>query len=122
VWTSVTPNTCAAYAAVTGCANGGTPGDLAINFTAAQLGADAYYSPQPSSAVQYMPAGAGLANADFAVFVTAIQTSRLARDSTVLWLVCRFKLTSCRCGSGGSGILAYATTCQRDQYDRPTVS
>jgi hypothetical protein len=49
-----------------------------------------------------MPAGAGYPDSDFVVFVTAKQTST--------------------CGPGGSGVLAYASTCQRGTDDRPTFA
>ena len=49
-----------------------------------------------------MPAGAGVPNVDFMVFVTAEQSA------------------SCPPSGATSGVLAYASTCQRDQYDRPT--
>lgn len=46
-------------------------------------------------------AGTGAANTDFHLYVAAVQTSS--------------------CGSGGAGTAAYASTCQRDQYDRPIL-
>ena len=46
-------------------------------------------------------AGAGAAQTDYQLYVAAVQTTS--------------------CGSGGSGTLAYASTCQRDQNDRPIL-
>ena len=48
-----------------------------------------------------VPAGSGVPNADFVLFVTAKQTADCPAQ-------------------GASGTLAYASTCQRDQSDRPT--
>ena len=55
-----------------------------------------------SCATNTLPAGTGVAGADFVIFVTAVQT------------------TDCPPAPGESGTLAYASTCQRDQNDRPT--
>lgn len=101
-YTNVQPYLCASYSAAEVTCNSGDGVNVAINST--YLGADQYYgsnpatSPRPSPLV--MPAGTGLANADFGLYVTASSTSS--------------------CGSGGSGTLAYAYTCQRDSMDRPT--
>jgi hypothetical protein len=46
-------------------------------------------------------AGGGWVGADTVMYVSAVQTSS--------------------CGSAGSGVLAYAAPCQRDQSDRPTI-
>lgn len=46
-------------------------------------------------------AGSGWADADTVMYVSAVQTRS--------------------CGSAGSGVLAYAAPCQRDQSDRPTI-
>ena len=48
-----------------------------------------------------LPARTGVADADFVLFVTAVQTSNCPAQ-------------------GAAGTLAYASTCQRDQNDRPT--
>eukprot|EP00325_Prymnesiales_sp_UTEX-LB-985_P030836 CAMPEP_0174730688 /NCGR_PEP_ID=MMETSP1094-20130205/56100_1 /TAXON_ID=156173 /ORGANISM="Chrysochromulina brevifilum, Strain UTEX LB 985" /LENGTH=310 /DNA_ID=CAMNT_0015932975 /DNA_START=48 /DNA_END=977 /DNA_ORIENTATION=+ len=50
-------------------------------------------------------AGTGLASTDFVLFVSAVTTSSCGTVTS----------------SGYSGILAYAATCQRDQYDRPIM-
>jgi hypothetical protein len=96
--TSSGPYVCAEYASRSTC-DSGVSDDVAIAFDAyGVLGADVVYRQDGSSST--LPAGAGLANADLGLFVTAKQTAF--------------------CGPAGSGVLAYATPCQRDQYDRPT--
>ena len=66
-------------------------------------GAQTYYTDGFVTANHDLPAGSkdGVANADFVLFVTAFQS------------------TNCP-AKGHSGTLAYASTCQRDQHDRPT--
>lgn len=93
-WNSFTPNLCSAFAPQTQCGNIGD--GITINFGDSVFGADTLYASNGSPS-QTFPAGEGLADADFGVFVTARATS-----------LC----------SGGT--LAYATTCQRDTFDRPT--
>lgn len=94
-WTSFTPYKCASYATQTTCAETGD--GIIIPFDEDDFGEDIAYT--SSGAVdETLPAGTGIPDADFAVFVTAQQTS------------------SC-----GSQTLAYAATCQRDSLtDRPT--
>lgn len=88
---------CTSYAATTYCADGAD--EQLVAFSASQLGADDVYS--QSGRKTTLPSGAGTANTDFGVFVTAVSTS------------------ACTSG-GGSDVLAYAITCQRDANDRPT--
>jgi leishmanolysin-like peptidase len=90
------PYPCASYDSLTACAN--IDNGVTINFPDSLLGSDPVTS--SSGSTSYLPAGTGLPNADFGVFVTAIQTSL--------------------CGTSAGGTLAYAVTCQRDSYDRPT--
>lgn len=94
-WPQVSPYACAEFAPVTGCGNNGQ--DIPINFDSTMLGADVNYTSSLSPV--YQPAGTGFPNTDFVLFVTAKQSTR--------------------CGAAGSGVLAYALTCQRDQFDRP---
>lgn len=93
---TTTPATCANLVAGPTCdSNDG----VSVPFDAQYVGADTYYNNQGTAFVE--PAtGSGLAAADFGMFVTAQQTAS--------------------CGSGGSGTLAYAYSCQRDSFDRPT--
>ena len=80
------------------CANSGD--NVFVNFSLPFVAASTYY-PSSSTAAAPLPGGAGLANADLGIFVTAKQTAS--------------------CGSGGSGTIAYATKCQEDPAtDRPT--
>jgi leishmanolysin-like peptidase len=92
-WTGFTPNLCSAFSAQTQCGDVGD--NITINFDASLLGTDNVYA--SNGAATPLAAGAGLADADYGVFVTARATS------------------AC---SGGT--LAYAVTCQRDSFDRPT--
>ena len=55
----------------------------------------------PTTGCTDHPAGAGAADTDFLLYVAAVQTSS--------------------CGSGDAGTLAYASTCERDQNDRPVL-
>ena len=82
---------------------GGVFDDVAISL-GTMLGSQVYY-PEGAYWDEYsettLPAtGPGILSADTAVFVTAKQTSR--------------------CGSGGNGVIAYASHCQRASDDRPT--
>lgn len=88
---------CTSYAATTYCAEGAD--EQLIAFDASQLGADDVYSQNGQKTT--LASGAGTASTDFGVFVTAVSTS-----------VCT--------SGGGSDVLAYAITCQRDTNDRPT--
>lgn len=90
---------CGGYLSQTGCSNFAGSGDLNIYFSGDQLGSDTYYD---GHTTRTLPAGTGTPNADFAVFVTARQTSL------------------CGSCSGASGTLAYASLCQRDDMERPT--
>jgi len=83
-----------------GFSNGGALDDVKILIEEKYMGSQTYYPNDANTAVQ-TTAGDGITNADFAMFVTAKHTS------------------SCP-AQGQSGTLAYALTCQRDQYDRPT--
>lgn len=72
---ATTPFKCAEFAATTSCGGGGAaPLDVPLVFSDAQLGADTYYSPNSNTAVP-IAAGTGIANTDFAIFVTTRQTS-----------------------------------------------
>jgi len=93
-WTTVTPNLCKTYASVTPCADVGD--GIVLNIPSSYFGADVIYA-SDGSTLSTLSAGAGLPNTDFAVFVTAQVT------------------TLCT-----PGTLAYAVTCQRDSFDRPT--
>jgi leishmanolysin-like peptidase len=97
-WPTGSPWPCASFADTTDCGNNAH--DELIFFNSTFLGADVNYTAPPGLTPVTQPAGAGLPDADYGLFVTAKQTPR--------------------CGSGGTGVLAYALTCQRDQYDRPT--
>ena len=55
----------------------------------------------PTTGCTDHPAGAGAADTDFLLYVAAVQTSS--------------------CGTGDAGTLAYASTCERDQNDRPVL-
>ena len=91
------PNVCAAFAATTTC-DSGVASDVTISFGASLLGADVVYDQNGHPTT--LPAGSGFADTDLGLYVTAAQTGF--------------------CGQADTGVLAYATTCQRDQYDRPT--
>jgi hypothetical protein len=104
------PRQCASYySGTTKCASyagGGLTcqlgyGDAPVTVGADKLGPDAYYPSGPGGPPATMPAGTGWPGADTAVYVSVVQTSS--------------------CGSAGSGVLAYAASCARDQLDRPIV-
>lgn len=101
---SATPARCVQYAAATGCANDPTTDDVPITFTPSQLGADVEWHYSAASR-RYdvpvtLPAGAGTPGADFGIFIT-LQATALC--------------------TSGHGVIAYATSCQRDgATDRPT--
>ena len=101
---SVTPARCVQFAASTGCANTPSSDDVAVVFTPGQLGADVVWSYNRATGrydiPSTLPAGAGTPNADFGIFIT-LQTTTLC--------------------TSGSGVVAYAISCQRDgATDRPT--
>jgi leishmanolysin-like peptidase len=77
-----------------GCNN--MNGEVSIPWPAAQLGAQTTYN-SDNSVDATTTEGSGLPNADFSIFITGYASSNCA-----------------------GGTLAYASTCQRDQYDRPT--
>jgi hypothetical protein len=93
-----TPARCAALDASVVCE---TDDGVSVPIDAQYVGSDVYYT-NAGLTQQTQPAtGSGLPDADFGIIVTARQTAN--------------------CGSGGSGTLAYAYTCQRDSTtDRPT--
>ena len=97
-----TPRCTATYTSSGTCASStavlpGGDGEVAITVPAAYLAAFTTYNGFGVGTTS--AAGAGLADTDFAVYVTAHST------------------TAC---TGSSSLLAYASTVQRDQYDRPT--
>lgn len=101
------PTRCTSFDADTQCgySDGSLNDDVLISFNALNspfsymLGAQTVWRGSTPTA---LPAGTGVANADFTIFVTARQT----RD--------------CPAATATSGTLAYAQSCQRDQFDRPT--
>ena len=99
VWSNTATLQCSQYAAKTYCARGFDEIDIDLT---PYLGADVLYN-SGNGPTQTLPAtGSGVPNSDFALFVTATDTS-----------VCQ--------GAGGSDVLAYAQNCQRDgATDRPT--
>jgi len=95
------PWPCSQLASAPAACASGVADDVPLPFDAALLGADTVYAADGTPTV--VPAGGpGLADADFGLFVTAKQT-----------------VGGCG-GSSSSSVLAYAQTCQRDQFDRPT--
>jgi leishmanolysin-like peptidase len=98
-WTSdtVLPNRCGMLDLQPQCQ--ATDGDPIIVIDPDYLGEDIAYPNDQNTPVTY-PAGAGVADTDFVLYVTAMQTPS--------------------CGSAGMDVLAYGLTCQRDQHDRPT--
>ena len=93
-WT-LSPKTCAELDSTPTCA--GVDDDEVIAFGADTLASDVYYTQDQRKVT--LPAGANGLDADFGLYVTAKYTS-----------VC----------SASAGTIAYALTCQRDQFDRPT--
>jgi leishmanolysin-like peptidase len=96
------PYLCAEFSQETLCESGAT-GDTTISFTSTYrnyLGIDLLYSNVNGKLISSSVSGGnGLLNADLGLFITSV--------------------TSTECSSS-SGVLAYASTCQRDQLDRPT--
>jgi leishmanolysin-like peptidase len=102
-WTNSngSPYVCAEFYPDTVC-DSGAAGDIPISFSTTYknfLGTDLIYSNLNNKLTPLTVAagGSGLANADLGLFITAVSSS------------------DC-----GSTVLAYASTCQRDQLDRPT--
>ena len=96
------PYLCAEFSQETLCESGAL-GDTTISFTSTYrnyLGVDLIYSNVNGKLIpSSVSGGNGLLNADLGLFITSV--------------------TSTECSSS-SGVLAYASTCQRDQLDRPT--
>lgn len=90
---------CASYGGALQCALG--YGDAVVTVGTDKLGPDVYYPAGPTGPAATLPAGSGWAGADTVIFVTTKQTAS--------------------CGQAGSGVLAYASSCGRDQLDRPIV-
>ena len=90
---------CASYGGAPQCALG--YGDAVITIADDKLGPDAYFPSGPGGAAATMPAGSGWAGTDTVIYVTTKQTQS--------------------CGQAGSGVLAYANSCARDQLDRPII-
>ncbi|RYG47679.1 hypothetical protein EON67_08340, partial [archaeon] len=95
-WSNYSPTRCAVYDSAMACSIGD---GIALNIDAQYKGAYTVYPNSPNVPVN-VAAAAGLADADFAIYVTMKHTSV--------------------CGTDDGGTLAYAITCQRDTFDRPT--
>ena len=96
VWTGTATLQCSSYEASTLCAAGFDPISLPLD---GYMGEDTVYPSKDSA--QTLPATGGVPGTDYAMFVTAQDTSICTR-------------------SGGGDVLAYAQSCQRDASDRPT--
>ena len=96
VWTGTPTLQCSGYEASTLCAAGFDTISLPLD---GLMGEDPVYPAKDSA--QTLPATGGVPNTDYAMFVTAQDTSICTR-------------------SGGGDVLAYAQSCQRDANDRPT--
>ena len=92
------PYRCSLFAATTSCGNSGSS---ILNIPNDYFGVDVRYYYDSKSVMQreVYPAGTGIPNTDFGLFVTAIDTTLCQNSPTTL---------------------AYAKSCQRDQFDRPT--
>jgi leishmanolysin-like peptidase len=97
---------CGAYASETLCGTGtgGETSDVKIVVNNDYMNSQLLYPGGPTDTPQTLPKGKGIPNTDFVIYVTAKSVQG-----------------KCPSSQGSSGTIAYAQTCQRDQYDRPIM-